>query len=228
MDMEKRKSGSVVGDKAWKVLRLTLLWARKVCVLKKGLGDKAPSDHQIRCFERQLSFDRSPDHDFHVKKDRLPGSMRFLLPCIGSKTVELDHGIDDDDDVDEFYGNEGEKESYLTDEGREDEEYINGYEKKSEVVEDEGIDSRAEKFIAEFYDQIRQLESAHEVTIFSACLKHPVIINENYDSIPGGPWEVSFEHMRYWGELSPIEGWENYAGETRERVLKIKVVEGIP
>lgn len=158
--MEKKKStGSAVGDKAWIFLRLTLLWARKVSVLKRGvkakvLGDRASSSDQIRSWERQLSFDRTPDHHhFHVKdKDRLQGSMRFLLPCVGSKTDEFDYGIDDD-----VYGNYEERESSLTEEeeGREDGDQCNDFEKKSEFVEDEGIDSRAEKFIAEFYDQIR-------------------------------------------------------------------------
>ena len=66
---------------------------------------------------------------------------------------------------------------------------------------------------------VRQLEPAHELTIFSAYLKNPVIINENYDFIPGDPWKVSFEHMCSWSfspvELSP-KGWKNFTGETRE------------
>ncbi|XWS29523.1 hypothetical protein CRYUN_Cryun24cG0036400 [Craigia yunnanensis] len=155
MNMQKKKN-SVVANKAWNLLRLASLWARKVAVLKrglkvKGLGDKASSD-QIRYLERQLSFDRTPD--FHVKKDRLTGSMRFLFPCVGAKTVEFDYDIGDEEDGG-FHGNCSGRDSYLTeDEGRGEEQEHNGCEKTSQL-EDEGIDSRAEKFIAEFYGQTR-------------------------------------------------------------------------
>ncbi|XVE86769.1 hypothetical protein DITRI_Ditri18aG0060600 [Diplodiscus trichospermus] len=151
MNMQKKKSTSVLADKAWNLLRLALLSARKGAVMKrglkvKGLGDKAPSD-QIHYLERQLSFDRSPD--FHVKKDRLTGSMRFLFPCLGTKTVEFHNDIADDEDGRFHNGNYSGRESYPT----EEEEEYNGCENKSHL-EDEGIDSRAEKFIAEFYGQI--------------------------------------------------------------------------
>ncbi|XP_022774105.1 uncharacterized protein LOC111316409 [Durio zibethinus] len=154
--MQKKKS-RVVADKAWNLLRLALLWARKVGVLKrglkvKGLGNKAHSD-QIHYLERQLSFDRTPD--FHVKKDHHTGSMQFLFPCVGANTLEFDYDIGDDE-AGGFYGNYSGREIYLEEEKEEEgEEYeCNGYEKKSQL-EDEGIDSRAEKFIAEFYAQIR-------------------------------------------------------------------------
>ncbi|XVF17239.1 hypothetical protein REPUB_Repub10bG0102800 [Reevesia pubescens] len=158
------KKSSVIADKAWNLLRLALLWARKVDVFKrginaKGFGVKAPSDH-IRYLERQLSFDRTPD--FHVKKDRLTGSIRFLFPCVGAKPVEFDYdvaaeedggfdydfGVDDDGGV---HGNHSGKENYLSEK---EENECSGFEKKSEL-EEEGIDSRAEKFIAEFYGKIR-------------------------------------------------------------------------
>ncbi|XWS44927.1 hypothetical protein CRYUN_Cryun15aG0092200 [Craigia yunnanensis] len=152
---------SVVADKAWNLLRLSLLWARKIAVFKrglkvKGLGDKAPTD-QIHYLKRQLSFDRTPV--FHVRKDRLTGSMRFLFPCVGAKTIEFDNDIGAGEDG--VYGIYGRRESnYLTEEKEEEEEEdggvyeCSGCEKKSQL-EEEGIDSRAEKFISEFYSQIR-------------------------------------------------------------------------
>ena len=152
--MPKKKS-SVVADKAWNLLRLSLLWARKIAVFKrglkvKGLGQKAPTD-QIHYLKRQLSFDRTPV--FHVKKDRLTGSMRFLFPCVGAKTVEFEYDIGAGEDGG-VYGICSRRESnYLTEEEKEEYE-CSGCENKSQI-EEEGIDSRAEKFISEFYSQIR-------------------------------------------------------------------------
>lgn len=66
---------------------------------------------------------------------------------------------------------------------------------------------------------VGQLEPAHEVAIFSAYLKHPVIIDENQNFIPGDPRKVGFVDMGPWGfytvELGP-QGRENFRGETRE------------
>ncbi|OMP04100.1 hypothetical protein COLO4_09960 [Corchorus olitorius] len=157
MKMPRKKSG-VVADKALNLLRLALVWARKVGRLKvKGInGDHKAHHHpseQIRYWERQLSFDRTPDHRA-LKKDRSMGSMRFLFPCVGAKEGEFKY----DFDADGVYGNGSRRESYLTEEEEEetDEEESDreGFEKKSQF-EEEGIDSRAEKFIAEFYDQIK-------------------------------------------------------------------------
>ncbi|OMO56082.1 hypothetical protein CCACVL1_26777 [Corchorus capsularis] len=153
MKMPRKKKSGVVADKALNLLRLALLWARKVGRLKVK---RINGDHkeQIRYWERQLSFDRTPDHRA-LKKDRSMGSMRFLFPCVGAKEGEFKY----DFDADGVYGNGSRRESYLTEEEEEtDEEESNrdreGFEKKSQF-EEEGIDSRAEKFIAEFYDQMK-------------------------------------------------------------------------
>ncbi|KAK6258883.1 Protein of unknown function DUF761 [Theobroma cacao] len=149
------KKTSVVAEKAWNLLRLALLWARKAAVFKvKGHGSKALTD-QIPYWERQLSFDKTPD--FHVKKGRLAGSMRFLFPCTGAKAVEFDYDVGADE-AGGIYSNDSGRETYSREEEEEEEEeeayeYKN-CEKKSQL-EEEGIDSRAEKFIAEFYDQIK-------------------------------------------------------------------------
>jgi hypothetical protein len=105
-----------VGRRAWNILRLSLLWARKSGVFRrklvtelrlvpkylKCLGHKTTPAHHIHYFERELSFDETPM--FNVKMYR-PSSMRFLLPCI-NPDVDFDYDFNDDDDVDNDDGDD--------------------------------------------------------------------------------------------------------------------------
>ncbi|CAL0300229.1 unnamed protein product [Lupinus luteus] len=141
-----------VTHRAWNLLRFSLLWARKGGMFRrkvmmnqlrlvpkylKRLGHTAPTS-QINYFERELSFDETPI--FHVKMHR-PSSMRFSLPhipCINPH-VDFDYDFNDNDDAIE---------------------YDNGYEGCKEIgsneeEEQEGIDERAEEFIAQFYQQMK-------------------------------------------------------------------------
>ncbi|XP_061338386.1 uncharacterized protein LOC133285214 [Gastrolobium bilobum] len=163
------KNRGGVGHRAWNLLRLSLLWARKGGVFRrklamelrlvpkylKRLGHTTPPS-QIHYFERELSFDETPI--FHVKMSR-PSSMRFHLPhipCINPH-VDFDYDFNDDDDNIVEYGN-GRK-SALMDAGDQDEEVYYGYEGGcQEMASDEdaqGIDKRAEEFIAQFYQQMK-------------------------------------------------------------------------
>ncbi|KAL4361287.1 hypothetical protein GQ457_04G029120 [Hibiscus cannabinus] len=173
-----KKSSDAAAQRAWRLLRLLLLWTRKSGVFKrrlvmelrsvpkflKGLGhttaaSPTPQSHQIHFKERQLSFDETPI--FHVKMHR-PASMRFLLPCISPEEVDFDYdfGVDGDGD-DGVYGYDGGSKSNSRGagveeqgKGREDETK----EKNSPrplPAEEEGIDSKADKFIAQFYEQMK-------------------------------------------------------------------------
>lgn len=160
--MAKKKSH--VSNRAWHLLRLALLWARKGGVFKrrlmmelrvvpkflKGLGHSTPRD-QLHYGERELSFDKTPI--FHVKMHR-PNSMRFNIPCI-TPQVDFDY---DFDDVSEDGGEVAAgRRSFFLKSAEDEEEY--GYEACEEeriaVEEEEGIDLRAEEFIAKFYEQMR-------------------------------------------------------------------------
>ncbi|XVF72705.1 hypothetical protein PTKIN_Ptkin12aG0141800 [Pterospermum kingtungense] len=175
--MPKKKSD--VAQRVWDLLRLALLWTRKGGVFKrrvmmelrlvpkflKGLGHTTtPTPHyQISHYkERQLSFDETPI--FHVKMHR-PSSMRFLLPCISPEEVDFDYdfGVDEYDGVYRYdsgrkshsTSSEVEEEDQQEDQGEEECGYEGCDEKSPYPLEEEGIDSKAEKFIAKFYEQIK-------------------------------------------------------------------------
>ncbi|KAK7392264.1 hypothetical protein VNO78_20696 [Psophocarpus tetragonolobus] len=134
--MSLKKRG--VGERAWNVVRVSLMWARKGGVLRrrvamelrlvpkylKSLGHTRERSH-IDYLERELSFDKTPI--FHVKMYR-PSSMRFHLPHIPCINPHVDFN-----------------------------EYDHEYEgcQDRACSEEEGIDTRAEEFIAKFYHQIR-------------------------------------------------------------------------
>ncbi|KAJ8749421.1 hypothetical protein K2173_025465 [Erythroxylum novogranatense] len=147
---------SNVAQRAWNLLRLALLWSRKGGTLKrrlmmelhvpkflKTLGRPTPRG-QIFYGERELSFDKTPM--FHVKMNR-PASMRFSIPCIAPQT-------DFDYDFDAVSQEQDGRMSFLM---YEEEDYHYGHEpcEVKTPVGEEGIDLRAEKFIAQFYEQLR-------------------------------------------------------------------------
>ncbi|KAK7344396.1 hypothetical protein VNO77_13943 [Canavalia gladiata] len=161
-----------VGHRAWSLLRYSLLWARKGGVLRrrvamelrlvpkylKRLGNTTASTSKIHYFERELSFEKTPI--FHVKMYR-PSSMRFHLPhipCINPH-VDFDYDFNDDDDNVEY--DTGRK-SALIDAGDRDHEFYHCYEGCQEMAhgeqeeeEEQGIDKKAEEFIAKFYQQMK-------------------------------------------------------------------------
>ncbi|CAL5357716.1 hypothetical protein CsSME_00047432 [Camellia sinensis var. sinensis] len=174
--MDRKKSRAAA--RAWNILRLALLWARKCGVLKirrlvmvlrrfhkffKTLAhystDCRRSTTTIHYCERQLSFDNTPIT--HVKMHR-PSSMRFKMPripCINHPQVDFDYNfesngdndyemncdfIDDDDDDDD----DGARKSFLKGGNEDDCEDI-------VACDDEGIDLKAEQFIAKFYKQMK-------------------------------------------------------------------------
>ncbi|XP_010522818.1 PREDICTED: uncharacterized protein LOC104801296 [Tarenaya hassleriana] len=148
--MGKTKKGGTA-QRAWSILRMALLWARKGGIFKRWTMlelrsfvprylKTLPHHHHhhpsylSRYGERELSFDETPM--FHVKMHR-PASMRFLLPCITPHEIDFDCDFDGQDDDPVDVG------SY-------------GYDGNAVKEEDEnGIDVRAEEFIAKFYEQIK-------------------------------------------------------------------------
>ncbi|KAL1339392.1 uncharacterized protein LOC107464889 [Arachis duranensis] len=152
------KKNSDLSHRAWKLLRVSLLWARKGGVFKrrlamelrlvpkylKRLGHTTTSSsqsNQIHYFERELSFDKTPI--FHVKMYRPNSSMRFLhlphIPCINPH-VDFDYDFEDDNADHDIIGYHNNHQEEWKEDGEEQEE---------------GIDKRAEEFIAKFYEQMK-------------------------------------------------------------------------
>ncbi|KAF8036798.1 hypothetical protein BT93_C2497 [Corymbia citriodora subsp. variegata] len=157
------KSG--VSRRAWNLLRLALLWARRGGAFKlplrllvpkflKTIGHAATPRGRIWYGERELSFEKTPV--VHVKMHR-PGSVRFMFPCINPK-VDFDMEFDDEDGDGVCCGYDGTRKSFFLQNGDEEEEecfYGGDYGRIECDEEERGIDSRAEEFIAEFYEQIK-------------------------------------------------------------------------
>ncbi|KAL3625987.1 hypothetical protein CASFOL_029536 [Castilleja foliolosa] len=154
------KRSSIGGRRrAWDILRLALLWARKggmfknrfilrLNVVQKGiikkLGRHSPRGGALVYGDRELSFDDSPV--IRVKMSRPNSSMRFMIPCIKPHDFDYDYDLEFDDDHENdinYHGIENVKD-------QEEEE-----EENWECDDDEGIDLKAEEFIAKFYEQMK-------------------------------------------------------------------------
>ncbi|KAK4441814.1 hypothetical protein Salat_0516300 [Sesamum alatum] len=168
------KKSSVSGRRAWDILRLALLWARKGGVfrnrlvislngLQKGMRKLRHSKETPRGAlvygERELSFDDTPV--IHVKMHR-PSSLRFKLPqipCI-KPHVDFDYDFEFDDEINEemCYGgavDHAKRASNFLKGAEEEEEDDEDEQEEMNAAGDEGIDSKAEEFIAKFYEQMK-------------------------------------------------------------------------
>ncbi|XP_030543222.1 uncharacterized protein LOC115750178 [Rhodamnia argentea] len=163
--MPKAKESSV-SRRAWNLLHLALLWARRGGAFKhlqlrllapkflKTIGHTAtPRSSHTWHRERELSFEKTPV--VHVKMHR-PGSMRFMLPCI-NPTVDFDMEFDDEDGNRVCHGYDSTRKSFSLENGDEEECSYDDrdYGRIEREEEEREIDSRAEEFIAKFYEQIR-------------------------------------------------------------------------
>ncbi|KAG5567806.1 hypothetical protein RHGRI_003100 [Rhododendron griersonianum] len=107
--------------------------------LKSGLiGQSSTQRAAIYYGERELSFDHTPTPIIHVKMHR-PSSLRFRLPRIPCIIPPVDFEY-------KFEYEEGRK-SFSNGDDDDDE--------NCEVCEDEGVDVKAEQFIAKLYEQMR-------------------------------------------------------------------------
>ncbi|KAK2632323.1 hypothetical protein EUGRSUZ_L01709 [Eucalyptus grandis] len=153
---------SSVSRRAWKLLRLTLSWARQGRAFKlqlrllvpkflKIIGHAATPHSHIWYGERELSFEKTPV--VHVKMHR-PGSMRFMFPCIKPK-VDFDMEFDDEDSYRVYNGYDSTKKSFFLENADEQECFYDDNGRIQCEEEERGIDSRAEEFIAKFYEQMK-------------------------------------------------------------------------
>ncbi|KAM7277511.1 hypothetical protein ACFE04_019377 [Oxalis oulophora] len=149
--MPKRNTSAL---RAWKILQIaTVLCARKGGVWKRRMlmelrlpkflktigGNQATPPHRLHY---EFSFDETPM--FNVEKIR-SASMRFLIPCLATPQVDFDYDLDKHEQssaYDEICYD------YNCDDQREQENVL-------EEEEEEGIDLKAEKFIKNFYVQMK-------------------------------------------------------------------------
>ncbi|XP_019197382.1 PREDICTED: uncharacterized protein LOC109191254 [Ipomoea nil] len=157
--------------KAWNLVRVALLWARKGGVFKNRLlmfkdlpkCVKSLHDHRhsgaayvhrrrdpcaLHYGERQFSFDDTPI--IHVKMHR-PASLRFRMPHIPCINPPVDFDFDFDFD--------GRSNADADDQIAFSDEYDNNADDDHQCCDDddggEEIDTKAEQFIAKFYEQIK-------------------------------------------------------------------------
>ncbi|KAG0453602.1 hypothetical protein HPP92_024906 [Vanilla planifolia] len=162
--MAKNRTRPPVTSRAWRLLRLALLWARKggafkqrlfldLRLLPSHLRNLRPGGgrrDRLHYGEKEFSFGDTPK--FHIKRHRLP-----RIPCITRAS-----GFDDDDDILlerrgamkllEAGGGAGDGSGDGDEvESESGESAVDG---DAEAFEEE-IDTRAERFIMEFYEQIK-------------------------------------------------------------------------
>ncbi|KAK9136729.1 hypothetical protein Sjap_007323 [Stephania japonica] len=168
--MAKTSKRAVFARRAWNVLRLALLWARKGGALKRGLvmdyikSFKMKNHHMSSLKEREFSFDETPLFHFKMHRPNYSSSMRLILPCIKPQVdfdFVFDEGGNDDDDVvyvtDDYRRRSASaSNNFLTcgDHGDEG-ELMSSSDHQVVVGEDEGIDVKAEEFIERFYEQMK-------------------------------------------------------------------------
>uniref|UniRef100_A0ACD5XK20 Uncharacterized protein n=1 Tax=Avena sativa TaxID=4498 RepID=A0ACD5XK20_AVESA len=170
-----------VGGKAWRLLRLAVLWARKgssvhsLRLLKTlrhggGVGGlRWGRKDQLRYGEREFSIDETPAFRFRTPSARV---LRFI-PCIAPAVPDTPCDYDDDgryffrdDDrerdegcVGDYYGDDGGEPSEWECgvESVEDEQLLERalVEAAAESGEDAGVDVKADEFIAKFYAQMK-------------------------------------------------------------------------
>ncbi|KAI0530948.1 hypothetical protein KFK09_000497 [Dendrobium nobile] len=159
--MGKKNGSPATHRRPWRLLRLALFWARKGAAFKQRIFlnfKNLRRADRLHYWEREFSFDDTPA--FHFKINR-PASLRLpRIPCItpsfsfdddkeifverskAMKLLEAGFGMEDqhNDEIDLEISS-----SKLDTDAVE----------KAEELEEQEIDSRAENFIMEFYEQIK-------------------------------------------------------------------------
>ncbi|WOL18434.1 hypothetical protein Cni_G27229 [Canna indica] len=159
--MAKKRAAAFTG-RAWRLLRLALLWARKGGALKRGIfvdlrikpgylkSLKLPGGRRadrLRFGEREFSFEETPA--FHFKTP----SMRHLrIPCI---TPAADFDFVDEEDL--VFAKRDTNCGYSIDDIADDTSIADQQREFEDGVEEQevGIDRKAEEFIEKFYEQMK-------------------------------------------------------------------------
>jgi Cotton fibre expressed protein len=140
-------------NRAWRVLHLAVLWARKGDMFKpnhvllrvrllKTLKLRHSGQSPRLQSEREFSFEETPT--FRFKTPSL-----FCLPCV---TPSVDQNFDQDELEHLVYQRQKEHEQIEHD--HKEEEHVELIE-EGERLEEKGIDTRAEEFIQRFYEEMK-------------------------------------------------------------------------
>ncbi|KAH7666993.1 hypothetical protein IHE45_12G030200 [Dioscorea alata] len=153
MMMKMKKKTTTVRGRAWRLIRIALIWARKGGAFKQSLllslklaFKNITNHHQksIHYLEREFSFDETPSFRFKLHRPR--------FPCIGFPDV---HDQDDDDAVFFFSGHDNNVINSISYDHHKNDDVNDGIEEEEEEEELEGIDSQAEEFINKFYQEMK-------------------------------------------------------------------------
>ncbi|GAB2282217.1 hypothetical protein Dimus_016766 [Dionaea muscipula] len=172
--MAARKRSSNAAQRAWELLRLALLWVRKgglsvelrtltKCMIKRV--NISSSHTNIKYYrEHEYSLDNTPVIHIRRIKGRMGGTSgirmpRIIIPCIGM-TEEVD-SMDDDAYGDgrgfhksTFLENVADEEEREREENCDEDGGTPDY-GEAGLEDDQGIDAKADEFIAKFYEQIK-------------------------------------------------------------------------
>lgn len=162
---KKKSSCEAAARRAWRRLRIVLMWARQGSLLHCRLmaelrhmpkhlkGHYKKSKDMIQYGERQLSFDETPM--IHLRMSR-PASLRFKIPCITPEVTDFDYdfGNDGHDYDDVRYGSYDARKSYLGSNAEDCQDVTEACEEEM-VYGDAAIDVKADEFIAQFYEQMK-------------------------------------------------------------------------
>ncbi|XP_074584589.1 uncharacterized protein LOC141840489 [Curcuma longa] len=163
MAVTKRATSLSAAGRAWRLLRLALLWMRKGGAFRRGgfvglrLGDYIKSlksggqrAEQFRFGEREFSFEETP-----IIRFKTPSARFLCFPCIAAPAADEDFFLVHEQDrstTTGYWVDDGETSS----DGEAAPEWLELDEKDAQGGEElEGIDSKAEQFIAKFYEQIK-------------------------------------------------------------------------
>ncbi|XP_010931724.1 uncharacterized protein [Elaeis guineensis] len=162
------KKKATLTSRAWNLLRIALLWARKGGPLKRRLmadlrlvvshlKSLGAGDHpygELHHGERELSFDETPTFHFKIHRPRFP----CVEPPITFDDNDGDGSISykTGNPKSYFFQNEMKEEEVTDrDEDDDDDRLKRGVVHENEEEEEEEIDSKAEEFIAKFYEQMK-------------------------------------------------------------------------
>uniref|UniRef100_A0ACD5YPQ1 Uncharacterized protein n=1 Tax=Avena sativa TaxID=4498 RepID=A0ACD5YPQ1_AVESA len=163
-----------VGGKAWRLLRLAVLWARKgssvhsLRLLKTlrhggGVGLRWGRKDQLRYGEREFSIDETPAFRFRTPSARVLRFIPCIAPAVPDTPCDYDDGRyffrerDEGCVVGDYYGDDGGEPSECGVDSVEDEQLLERalVEAAAEGGEDAGVDVKADEFIAKFYAQMK-------------------------------------------------------------------------